>query len=273
MSGTATETVDIPAPSSLNEVLQWTMRKNGWSAASTLLCGPLHEQCEDASRGMFRPQGGINLALADGVSKGDFGVLAANAIANHCAAHAAAGELSHDGLSQWVITGDGLVADAVSTAGGKLGATCLVAAWFGRDGDGFLAHVGDCRAYSVMQDTDGIRTQGLTKDETFEELGVAPPEGIDARNPARMLGLRQLQGVNCMPVHISPGSGLLLCSDGLHGVLFSQQINKTLSGLLGQAGKYAGERLSAATFALAEQAVAAGSLDDVGVVMLWRDIE
>lgn len=90
---------------------------------------------------------------------------------------------------------------------------------------GFLAHVGDSRAYLVRQD----KVQQLTEDHTLHndliKRGLFSREQLDRiaqRNAiTRALGIFEQLEVDTQFVEMMPGDALLLCSDGLHNYLES----------------------------------------------------
>jgi serine/threonine protein phosphatase PrpC len=96
-----------------------------------------------------------------------------------------------------------------------------------------IAHVGDCRAYFVNPDGN---MQVLTHDHSLvkrlEEIGQISPEEA-ASHPNRNLLYRALgQGEPFEPditsLQVNPGCELLLCSDGLWGVVTENDISNIL---------------------------------------------
>ena len=93
-----------------------------------------------------------------------------------------------------------------------------------REGTAWVANIGDSRAYLVA---DGAARQ-LTLDHSWVEEGIragelAPDDPLVALNRhviTRAIGLDAHAAVDVFgPLDLLPGSVLLLCTDGLHGVL------------------------------------------------------
>jgi serine/threonine protein phosphatase PrpC len=111
--------------------------------------------------------------------------------------------------------------------------TTLVAA-VENNGDLLIASVGDSRVYTFE---NGI-LQAVTEDQTWvNEVGRRL--GIDEENlrnhPMRhvltmAIGVSENLRVHTHRIKPSPGMLILLCSDGLHGVLSEEEMKKALSG-------------------------------------------
>ena len=127
-----------------------------------------------------------------------------------------------------------------------------------------LAHVGDSRAYAVYPDG---RFDMITRDHSLvgrlEELGQITAEEA-ANHPQKNVLYRALgQGEALEPDLFSvsfPQTGMLmLCSDGLWGVLSEQQMHQAING---------GDTLEAACQNLVNAANAAGGPDNISVVLV-----
>ena len=118
--------------------------------------------------------------------------------------------------------------------------TTLVAA-VENDGDLVIASVGDSRVYTYE---NGI-LQTITEDQTWvNEVGRRL--GIDEENlknhPMRhvltmAIGVSDNLRVHTHQIHPSPGMLILLCSDGLHGVVSDEEIRQALSSQASLEGK------------------------------------
>jgi protein phosphatase len=105
----------------------------------------------------------------------------------------------------------------------QMGTTCTAAAICGDDL--LLAHVGDCRAYRISE--EGV--EQLTRDHSLvallvEQKTLTPEQArVDPRRNliTRSLGQNSEVKVDAREVSHALGAGdtLLLCSDGLHGVV------------------------------------------------------
>lgn len=142
-----------------------------------------------------------------------------------------------------------------------MGAT-VVAAWLD-DRRMSLAHVGDSRAYLLL----GGRLQRLTRDHTFVErlhelgqLSTAELSDHPQRNVLyRAVGQGDGLEVDVTRHAVPPGARLLLCCDGLWGVV----ADETLAAVLSEAPtpQAACERLVAA-------ALEAGGPDNISAVLV-----
>jgi protein phosphatase len=142
------------------------------------------------------------------------------------------------------------------------GAT-LAAALFG-DGELAVSNVGDCRAYLLRA---GHLSQ-LTRDHSVvaEQLALGLIDSKAARtHPLRHVVTRAVSGRAGMPVDIiemktEPGDRLILCSDGIHGVLSDDE----LSAIVGTTGRTPHEACRAAILA----AIARGGPDNATTVVV-----
>jgi PPM family protein phosphatase len=106
------------------------------------------------------------------------------------------------------------------------GAT-LAAALFG-SGEVAISHVGDCRAYLLR---NGSLSQ-MTRDHSLvaEQMALGLIDAQAARtHPLRHVVTRAVSGqanmaVDTVELKIQAGDRLLLCSDGIHGVLTDKEI-------------------------------------------------
>jgi protein phosphatase len=136
--------------------------------------------------------------------------------------------------------------------------------------DGFsIASVGDSRAY--LLDDGGLRA--ITDDQTWVNE-VGRPLGLDEESlrnhPMRhvltmAIGASAPLTVNYYSVRLQNGALVLLCSDGLHGVLDGAQMEQILQrGRRGELEESCGELIAAAK--------AAGGPDNVTVVLVRKPV-
>ncbi|UCE86121.1 MAG: Stp1/IreP family PP2C-type Ser/Thr phosphatase [Deltaproteobacteria bacterium] len=113
-----------------------------------------------------------------------------------------------------------------------MGTTC-VALWLGPGAEGWVAHVGDSRAYRLRSGA----LEALTLDHTvvaeFERRGFLTAEEARVhprRNELlRSIGVDRAIEVDLAPISIEPGDRFLLCSDGLCGVVDADAIRDALA--------------------------------------------
>jgi len=145
--------------------------------------------------------------------------------------------------------------------------TTLVAA-LEVDGQLNIASVGDSRAY--VMDDQGFRV--ITDDQTWVNE-VGRPLGLDEdslkNHPMRhvltmAIGASSPLTVNYYLVPLEMGALILICSDGLHGVLEGEQLEEILGGVR------SGSTLEASCQNLVQAAKAAGGPDNVTVVLMRK---
>jgi PPM family protein phosphatase len=131
-----------------------------------------------------------------------------------------------------------------------------------------IASVGDSRAY--VFDEHGLRL--ITDDQTWVNE-VGRPLGLDEESlrnhPMRhvltmAIGASSPLTVNYYSVDLNPGSLVMLCSDGLHGVVEAPQIEEILRG-----GRN-GDSLEEICRRLVEAAKGAGGPDNVTTILVHR---
>lgn len=144
----------------------------------------------------------------------------------------------------------------------KMGTTLTAALLFGRRL--FLVHVGDSRAYLLTEETD---LQPITTDhsvaQALQDAGQLTAEEA-AVHPNRNLLYRALMGEELEQIDVFtqslPEQGMLmLCSDGLWGLISDDEINEVLSSEQPLAGK---------ADALVDKALEAGGHDNITVVLV-----
>lgn len=145
--------------------------------------------------------------------------------------------------------------------------TTLVAA-LEVDGALSVASVGDSRAYLL----DGTGLRVITDDQTWVNE-VGRPMGLDEESlrnhPWRhvltmAIGASAPLTVNYYSVPVEPGSLVLICSDGLHGVVESPQLEQILRG-----GR-SGVSLEESCRRLVDAAKDAGGPDNVTVLLVRK---
>jgi PPM family protein phosphatase len=144
--------------------------------------------------------------------------------------------------------------------------TTVVVAVLNRDG-GWIGHVGDSRIYRLR----GTRLEQLTDDHTvineLSKSGQLSPEEA-ARHPlrhaiTRSVGTERDVQADIMAIDWLPGDRLLLCSDGLSGLVEETMLKATLA--------QAGATLEQVADQLVEMALDAGGEDNVTVVLVEAD--
>jgi protein phosphatase len=145
-------------------------------------------------------------------------------------------------------------------------ATTVAALLVGR-GQPVVAHVGDSRVYLWRKG----KLRQLTDDHSWvgEQIRAGVLTESDARrHPWRNVVTRALSGgedpdVDIAAIDVEAGDRLLLCSDGLSGVVPPEKLEATITG---------SKNLEATCQALVDAANAAGGPDNITVAMLQVDV-
>ncbi len=233
-------------------------------------------QVREDNQDVFAVREDLGLAvLADGMggtrAGGVAAELAVEAALDHLASARRRGPLTPDQLSAAIKQANSRVigtANAISSYRG-MGTTLVVTAV--TDGQGYLAHVGDSRAYRFRA---GELSQ-LTKDHSlvqeWVDAGVlTPAEAENAPNRhviTRAIGAKRSVEPDVQPLELGVEDLILLCSDGLSGMLADAEIAQLLTDA---AGGEAGPALAGTASELVDAANRAGGMDNVTVVLISR---
>jgi len=204
------------------------------------------------------------LVVADGMGGHSAGELASAAtvaaVVAACASSTQVDELLPL-LSDAVITSGEYIADVVSGNRELTGMGTTLTAIAMREDRIAMAHVGDSRAY-LMRDGELVQ---ISRDHTYVQSLVDSGEITSAEaavHPRRNLLMRAIDGIHAVEVDLSVrearlGDRLLLCSDGLCGVISDEEIANAM-------------QLSDPTQSVTElidQVLAAGAPDNVTVII------
>lgn len=190
---------------------------------------------------------------------------------------AAAGEVASATALDAVLAADTDVAERVRSANRAVYAmarakreltgmgTTVTVTELGPDGNAHFGHVGDSRAY-LLRDGD---LRQLTADHTVvaEWMAAGAITAAEAKTHprrgmlTRSVGVGPEVAVDAFDVHLEPGDRLLLCSDGLNGMVTDDEI----AGLLGEGDP------EEAVWSLIEAANTAGGHDNVTVLVVDVD--
>ncbi len=261
---------------------QAAARCGAWALAWASHTGPHHlnQDCAGATWRHAGEGGGLAVAVADGVTNGAAGDVAALALVQHW--------LQGPKPPQRQRTFLGAAETAVVTALRQLtpepGAATGAACWLGPDGSGWATRVGDCRLLHVAPPLAGLAmrwsAQPLLPDQTYANLGQVgqdwQPSGLEAEQPARMVGVGSLGEPERVALTLVGGELLLLVSDGLHSVLTNDDWHAVLSHHLGSvpnpvmAAAQPQSTLLALADHLIQTAIQRGSDDDITVLAVMR---
>lgn len=238
--------------------------------AAVSLAGP---RGRDQDAGSAGPHA---LVVADGVGGGAGGATAARLAVAAVTGHLSGDDGTHPGdtaphdalpdagLAAAVAAADAAIRESAAADPALAGmATTCTAAVLTRDGRVVVGHVGDSRAHLLR---GGVLTR-LTTDHTLVAALVASGDMTveeAAASPMRSVLLRALGGsadplpADLIAVRAEPGDRLLVCSDGLSGVVPEDTLRRVLA---------AERRPAAAATRLVMAALAAGTRDDVTVAV------
>jgi PPM family protein phosphatase len=143
--------------------------------------------------------------------------------------------------------------------------TTIVAASFPRDGQvALVAHVGDSRAYLLRQGALRQLTEDHSLLNDYRKSRPLSPEEIEAfphKNViVRALGMKSAVEVDLVRAPLEPGDVILLCSDGLSGMVPDARIAEIVRSAPGD--------LRRAALGLVDAANAAGGVDNVTCVLV-----
>ena len=126
-----------------------------------------------------------------------------------------------------------------------------------------ISHVGDSRCYLFRAGNLASLTRDHTMAGEQERLGlITKAEAATGENRhvlTRSLGLELFVAADTLTVNVIPGDVLLLCSDGLHGMVDDEDIEEILTR---------NESLELAAKALIDAANEAGGHDNVSVSLI-----
>lgn len=255
---------DYPLPSACTSGSQ---HLDGWQIAWAQIDGSRHLISEDrlAHRPVQFPgeaSQALFAALADGVGGGARGDVAAADLVEYSIALPDADYLDPAAIAAHMAGADEHVQAALREVTFAPGATTLAAAWLGSDGRGHILRVGDSRLYRLTPEC----LEPLTQDQTYAYTGEPVPDGYAPDDLANMVGTGHMGEPEIQPIHIAPGSHLLLCSDGLHRGLDDPALH---NGFYAALSAHKGQ-LEPVARALCQAARAAGSEDDISLILIGR---
>lgn len=107
------------------------------------------------------------------------------------------------------------------------GTTIVIALLMGSNA--YIAHVGDSRAYVFKAGILKPVTQDHSLSQKLQEMGQTAQEALQAQNVLyRAIGQGDTVEVDTRIQHLPPGSSLLLCSDGLWGMVDDAKIEAVI---------------------------------------------
>ncbi|HEV7575824.1 MAG TPA: protein phosphatase 2C domain-containing protein [Caldimonas sp.] len=229
-------------------------------AAVASSCGSQHAVNEDAHSAL--DGAGRLFVVADGVGGGAMAQTASRLLVAQLHDALAAPPLDAERVAAAMLGADRTIAEAIARVTERPGAAtvALCATLDAAAARWLVAWVGDCRVYRWSPRGAG-RLDLLTRDDTFGQLGEAPPPGGSANDPARMVGNGATTGANAAVHELGRDEVLVLCSDGVHKHLDGADWCRALAApvSLAERGR-----------ALVALARSRGSVDDATALLLHR---
>ena len=184
------------------------------AAAVASACGPHHALNED-THSVLAGSGRL-FVVADGVGGGAMAQLASRLLVAHLHEALQGRRPDAAAVAAAMLGADRVIAAAIARATPLPGAAtvALCAPLDATAASWLVAWVGDCRVYRWSPAAS--RLECLTRDDSFGQLGEAPPPGGSADDPARMVGNGATDGANCARHTLGPRELLAVCSDGVH---------------------------------------------------------
>lgn len=225
-----------------------------------------------ASPAQVRSHGWL-FALADGVGGQQQGEVASRAAVEEvCGGFRRAREMESHGplLTRLVQAANARICETqalAGPAGASMASTVVVCAI--RFDRATIAHVGDSRCYLIRNGKARVLTNDHTVANEQLHLGIlsrAEAASVPTRHIlSRSLGNGLFVKVDVDEIQVQPGDVLMLCSDGLHGAVSSEEIAHTVTR---------GRDLNAAAKALVASANRQDGGDNVSAqIISVRDVE
>ncbi len=236
------------------------------AAIGTTDVGRRRSHNEDAF--LVMPEAGL-FCVADGLGGHASGEvasrLAVEEMASQLGVEAPDGTSAADRLVAAMLAANRRIHRLASEVGRLAGmGTTLVAALFPEHGPLVVGHAGDSRAYLFRQGDLRRLTEDhsllsrfiRSQNPTAQEIETFPHKNVISR----ALGMQETLEVEVTLVDVAAGDVLLLCCDGLHGMLSDAAIADVLRG--------EGEGILRANQALVDAAIVAGGGDNVTSVLV-----
>ncbi|HEX2540052.1 MAG TPA: protein phosphatase 2C domain-containing protein [Caldimonas sp.] len=178
-------------------------------------CGTQHAANEDAHSALGGP--GSLFVVADGVGGGAMAQTASRLLVAQLHDALEAEPIDADSVRAAMLDADRAIAGTIARSTDRPGAATVAlcapldvfaARWL-------VGWVGDCRVYRARLRA-GPALDLLTRDDTFGNLGEAPPPGGSPDDPARMVGNGAVAAANVALHDLGRGDVLAVCSDGVH---------------------------------------------------------
>ena len=231
------------------------------SVATASSAGPHHRINEDSAS----PLDGVApvYVVADGVGGGAMAAWASRHLVRAVHRKLERRRPDADVLVDALLAADREIAQGIAYRSGASGAATVAACaatgllrarWL-------VAWVGDCRAYVLGRNGD---PRLVTRDDTYANLGEAPPPGGSPDDPARMIGNGAVSRPNVAKVDLGWDEMLILASDGVHKFVDAAAIGRYLRD---------DAPLARRCRRIVEAARTNGSEDDATVLAVHRRIE
>ena len=200
--------------------------------------------------------------IADGVGGGSHGEIASAYLCNHLVELVDADEHT---VNRSFSNADRLIADKLKQLGSGAGAAVAVGLWScASSSDEWLASwVGDCRILHQSFEAGRWNTQWISTDQTYANLNLPAPLGVDLDSPANMVGCGMSFSASHHRLNWALGDRFILASDGFWRSVDASDLVEPVEARLNSFS-------TGMAHTLCELAQSRGSQDDITVMVIER---
>ena len=154
------------------------------------------------------------------------------------------------------------IATQLKALGDGAGASVVACLWQldGTEQAYLASWVGDCQL-SHWKKSSSWQLSWQSQEQSYEALGLQPPEGVSAQSPANMVGCGMVLPVSHHRLTFQPQERIVLSSDGFWRAVSPELLGQFMNQYPAQLPTNAAEQLC-------DMALRAGSEDDISVLVI-----